>query len=45
MKPVRPQDLKFTQKQLDKAFGKKMTHAAYLKSLKAGFGKKYENEE
>jgi hypothetical protein len=41
----RPQDLKFTQAQLDKAFGKKLTRAQYLESLKKGFGKKYETEE
>jgi len=34
---ARPQDLKFTAAELEKAFGKKMTHAQYLRSLRKNF--------
>jgi hypothetical protein len=34
---VRPQDLVFTQEQLNKAFGKRLTHAEYLRSLRRTF--------
>jgi len=44
-KAIRPQDLTFSQAALDRAFGKKLTHAEYLQSLRKNFNKKYENEE
>lgn len=44
-KSERPQDLVFTPEELAKAFGKKMTRAEYLRSLRTNFGRKYEDEE
>jgi hypothetical protein len=44
-KTERPQDLVFTPEELAKAFGKKMTRAEYLRSLRSNFNRKYEDEE
>lgn len=40
----RPQDLKFSLAELERAFGKRMSHSEYLQSLKANFDR-YETEE
>jgi len=41
----RPQDMTFSAAELDRAFGKKMSHSEYLASLKRSFAKKYDEEE